>query len=79
MNIITFFFDACSMKTLPMTTLLMFGLLLVAEPALAYVGPGLGAGALASVLGVLVGVLMLVVGVVWYPAKRLIKYLRSKK
>lgn len=47
--------------------------------ALAYIGPGLGTGALAAVLGTLAGLLMLVVGVVWYPIKRLIRYLRSRK
>ncbi len=39
----------------------------------AYVGPGLGAGALATVLGLFGGLLMLLVGVVWYPLKRLWK------
>lgn len=47
--------------------------------AMAYIGPGLGSGAMAAVLGTLLGLLMLVVGVVWYPIKRLIRRLRSKK
>jgi len=55
--------------------------LLAAYPsaAFAYVGPGLGAGALAAILGVAGGLLMLVVGVVWYPLKRLIKRIRARK
>ena len=48
---------------------LLFLFLISAEPALAYVGPGLGAGVVATVLGILLGLLMLVVGVVWYPIK----------
>ena len=44
--------------------------------AQAYVGPGLGAGAVATVLGILAGILMLVVGIVWYPIKKLYKWLR---
>lgn len=48
-------------------------------PAMAYIGPGLGSGALAAVLGAVLGMLMLVVGVVWYPIKRLIRRLRSKR
>ena len=44
----------------------------------AYVGPGLGAGMVAAVLGVAAGLLMLVVGIVWYPIKRLIKRFRKK-
>ncbi len=47
--------------------------------ALAYIGPGLGTGALAAVLGTFLGLLMLIVGVVWYPIKRLIKHFRTKK
>lgn len=54
-------------------------LALLAPAASAYVGPGLGAGAMAAVLGVLFGVLMLVVGVVWYPLKRLLRRLRAKR
>lgn len=47
--------------------------------ASAYVGPGLGAGAITVVLGIVSGILMLVVGIVWYPIKRLIRRLRSKE
>jgi hypothetical protein len=47
--------------------------------AFAYIGPGLGAGAVGAVLAILASVLMLVVGVLWYPLKRLIKFLRRKK
>ena len=46
--------------------------------ALAYIGPGLGAGAVAVVLGLVVGFLMLVVGVIWYPLKRLFRRIRRK-
>lgn len=46
--------------------------------ALAYIGPGLGAGAVAVVLGLVFGFLMLVVGVVWYPLKRLLRRIRPK-
>jgi hypothetical protein len=44
----------------------------------AYVGPGLGAGIIASVLGTIIGLLMLVVGAIWYPLKRIWRYLRQK-
>ena len=56
-------------------------LLLIACPitASAYIGPGLGMGALASVLGILAGLIMLLIGVVWYPIKKLILRLKSKK
>lgn len=54
-------------------------LLLSPTLAFAYIGPGLGAGAIAAVLGILGGVALLVVGVLWYPLKRLFQYFRSKK
>lgn len=47
-------------------------------PALAYVGPGLGAGALAVVIGLLGSVLLAVVAVVWYPLRRLLRKRRQR-
>ncbi|MEZ5823253.1 MAG: hypothetical protein R3C97_00430 [Geminicoccaceae bacterium] len=39
----------------------------------AYIGPGAGAGTIAVVLGVIAAVFMAVVGLVWYPLKRLFR------
>jgi hypothetical protein len=49
------------------------GLIVLAVPAtaFAYVGPGLGAGTLAVVLGVIGSILLAVFALVWYPLKRL--------
>ena len=38
----------------------------------AYVGPGLGVGAIAAFFGAVLAVLLAIVGVVWYPLKRLL-------
>ena len=43
------------------------------DSAQAYVGPGLGVGALAVVLGVIVSVLLAIFAIVWYPFKRMLK------
>jgi len=43
------------------------------SPALAYIGPGAGLGAIAVTVALLLGVLLLVIGLVWYPLKRLLK------
>ena len=53
----------------------LLGLLSLAWPvaAQAYVGPGMGVGAAAAVLGVLAGVLLLVIGLIWYPLRRVIR------
>ncbi len=42
----------------------------------AYVGPGLGAGAVGVVLGVLASVILALFAIVWYPVKRLLKKMK---
>jgi hypothetical protein len=46
--------------------------------ALAYIGPGVGAGAIAAVLGVIGSIFLAIVGVLYYPIKRLLKGRKSK-
>jgi len=43
----------------------------------AYAGPIIDSGTMFSVLGVLGGLFMLLVGAVWYPAKRAIRAIRT--
>ncbi|SDG51498.1 hypothetical protein [Alloyangia pacifica] len=43
------------------------------DPASAYIGPGAGLGAIAVTLAILLGVLLLLVGLVWYPLKRMLR------
>lgn len=45
---------------------------------MAYVGPGLGAGALGVIIGVIVSVFLAIFAIVWYPLKRIIKRFRNK-
>jgi hypothetical protein len=45
--------------------------------AQAYIGPGVGAGAVAAVFGVLGSIFLAIVAVIYYPIKRLLK--RTKK
>jgi hypothetical protein len=55
-------------------TLIMTACLLMpAGPAAAYIGPGVGAGVIATVLGILTAIALAVFAVVWYPLKRLLK------
>lgn len=59
--------------------LIMFtGFMLPAVNALAYVGPGLGLGAIGAIFGVIVTILLAILGVVWYPLKRLFKGKKSE-
>lgn len=49
------------------------GLLVIAKPAMAYIGPGVGAGVIATVLGILAAVGLALFAVLWYPLKRLLR------
>lgn len=49
----------------------------LATPASAYIGPGVGAGAIAVVLGVIGSILMAVVAILWFPVKRILKRRKS--
>ena len=62
-------------------TALVFSLaltLLHVAPAHAYIGPGVGAGTVAIVLGILGSIFLAFVGIVWYPIKRLLKGRKAK-
>jgi membrane protein implicated in regulation of membrane protease activity len=47
--------------------------------AQAYIGPGVGAGAVAAVMGVLGSIFLAIVAVVYYPIKRMMKGRKSPK
>jgi cellobiose-specific phosphotransferase system component IIC len=60
--------------------LLAAALLLVnAAPALAYTGPGLGLGAIGTALGVVAALLLMLISIVWYPFKRMLRRMRGEK
>ena len=59
--------------------LAVISLVIYPSVALAYIGPGLGSGAVVAVLGTVFGFLMLLVGVIWYPIKKLVRRLRTNK
>lgn len=60
------------------------GLILLAMAALspslahAYVGPGLGLGAVSSFFTLIGAIFLGIVGFIWYPIKRLLRMLRSR-
>lgn len=58
-----------------MKTKLLLITLLTLSPAIAqaYVGPGAGLSAIGSAIALIVGLLVAILGFVWYPLKRLIK------
>ena len=53
--------------------LLIFCFFMMPSLAQAYVGPGAGLSAIGSILAFLAVILLLIVGFLWYPIKRLVK------
>lgn len=45
----------------------------------AYVGPGLGAGTIGVILGVLGSIFIALFAFIWYPLKRLVKKIQKSK
>ncbi len=57
-----------------MSTLVKFATLLAlmfSSPLYAYIGPGLGAGTVGVILGVLGSIILALFAIFWYPVKRL--------
>lgn len=48
----------------------------IISEAKAYIGPGVGGGLIASILGVIVAILAAIFGLIWFPLK---KYLKKRK
>lgn len=59
-------------------TLLLPLLLLAASPAQAYVGPGAGLGAIVATLAVVLAIVLLIAGFLWFPIKRALRKRRAK-
>lgn len=58
---------------------LIIFLLLINNPAYAYIGPGMGGGLIAAVLGVIGAILLALFGILYYPIKRMINNRRMKQ
>ncbi len=48
-------------------------------PSYAYIGPGMGGGAIAAVIGFFAAILLGLWGILYYPIKRALKTRRDKK
>jgi len=49
----------------------------ISSPAAAYIGPGLGLGAIGAVLGAIAAVFMVILGLIWYPFKIMLRKMRG--
>ncbi len=64
------------MKTRAWGTLPALAIILVCllpQSAIAYIGPGTGLSAIGAFLAVIVGIIVALIGFIWYPIKRLLR------
>jgi hypothetical protein len=54
-------------------------LLMASLPASAYIGPGMGGGAIAVIFGILAAIFMAIFGFIYYPVKRWLKRRKIEK
>ncbi|MCK5180874.1 MAG: hypothetical protein KAR32_15180 [Candidatus Omnitrophica bacterium] len=66
-------------RSLRIHFLLVFFLASMTGTADAYIGPGAGLGLVGFLIAVIIAVLVIFLGLILYPLKMLIKYIKSKK
>jgi len=54
-------------------------LCLISLPSYAYIGPGMGGGAIAAIVGFFAAILLGLWGILYYPIKRVLKNRKDKK
>lgn len=54
-------------------------LFLIPFPSYAYIGPGMGGGAIAAIVGFFAAILLALWGILYYPIKRALKNRKDKK
>lgn len=58
---------------------LIITLLLISSPVSAYIGPGVGGGVIAAIIGFFAAILLGLWGILYYPIKRALKNRKEKK
>jgi len=64
---------------LAITALLLVLIIIFPNYANAYVGPGLGAGTIGVILGIVGSLFIALFAIIWYPLKRLFKKKKESK
>jgi hypothetical protein len=60
-------------------SILVLSLFLISFPSYAYIGPGMGGGVIASIVGFFAAILLGLWGILYYPIKRALKNRKDKK
>ena len=60
-------------------SILFLSLFLISLPSYAYIGPGMGGGVIAAIVGFFAAILLGLWGILYYPMKRALKNRKDKK
>ena len=60
-------------------SILFISLFLISLPSYAYIGPGMGGGVIAAIVGFFAAILIGLWGILYYPIKRALKNRKDKK
>lgn len=60
-------------------SILFLSISLISLPSYAYIGPGMGGGVIAAIIGFFAAVLLGLWGILYYPIKRALKNRKNKK
>jgi len=60
-------------------SILFLSLLLISLPSYSYIGPGMGGGVIAAIVGFFAAILLGLWGILYYPIKRALKNRKDKK
>ena len=60
-------------------SILFLSLFLISLPSYAYIGPGMGGGVIAAIIGFFAAILLGLWGILYYPIKRALKKRKDKK
>ena len=60
-------------------SILFLSLFVVSLPSYAYIGPGMGGGVIAAIIGFFAAILLGLWGILYYPIKRALKNRKDKK
>ena len=60
-------------------SILFLSLFLISLPSYAYIGPGMGGGVIAAIVGFFAAIFLALWGILYYPIKRALKNRKDKK
>jgi predicted RND superfamily exporter protein len=59
--------------------ILFLSFVIVSLPTYAYIGPGMGGGVIAAIIGFIAAIFLALWGILYYPIKRALKNRKNKK